>query len=191
MPGVRGIIIIDDDADHREVLRGLIEDAGYNVLAEGGDGTEAMDLCKTHMPDVIIMDVRMPEKDGIEAAEELSGTCPVPVILLTASDDPETIRRASEAGVMAYLLKPVRAEELAPAIELAVKRFTEFEVLKKENRDLRSSIEARKVIERAKGLLMEKEGLTESEAFSRIRRISMDKRKSMQDVAEVIISALE
>lgn len=188
---MRTLAIIDDDATHRSVIRGLVEDAGYRVVAEGADGSEAASIVRDHSPDVVIMDVKMPGTDGITATGEINRTRPTPVILLTGTDDPETVRRATEAGVMAYLTKPVRAEELTPAIELAVKRFSEFTMLRKENLDLKSSIEARKIIERAKGLLMEKEGLAETEAFNRIRKISMDRRKSMREVAEVIISALE
>ena len=187
---MKGIAIIDDDATQRSVLKALVEDAGYRVVAEGADGTEALGICKDSRPDAVIMDVRMPGMDGITASGVLARLCPVPVVLLTANDDPETVRRAMEAGVMAYLIKPVRAEELAPAIELACCRHAEFETLKRENRDLKSAIEARKVIEKAKGLLMEKEGLTEAEAFARLRKTSMSRRKTMREVAEVIVLTL-
>ncbi|OGP15753.1 MAG: hypothetical protein A2054_08880 [Deltaproteobacteria bacterium GWA2_55_10] len=188
---MRKIAIIDDNASERLVLKGFIEDAGHSLVAEGTDGSEALDICRKKDPDLIIMDVKMPVKDGIEAAAEINSFCPKPIVLLTGSDDEETIRRAAEAGVMAYLMKPLRAEELCPAIELAISRFNEFEALRKENSDLKKALEARKSIEKAKGLLMEKENLSEGEAFSRIRKISMDKRKSMSEIAEVLIMALE
>jgi len=188
---MRKIAIIDDNASERLVLKGFIEDAGHSLVAEGTDGSEALDICRKKDPDLIIMDVKMPVKDGIEAAAEINSFCPKPIVLLTGSDDEETIRRAAEAGVMAYLMKPLRAEELCPAIELAISRFKEFEALRKENSDLKKALEARKSIEKAKGLLMEKENLSEGEAFSRIRKISMDKRKSMSEIAEVLIMALE
>lgn len=188
---MRNIAIIDDNASERLVLKGLVQDSGYNIIAEGSNGAEAVEICRTKSPDLVIMDVKMPIKEGIEAAYEISQTCPTPVILLTARDDEDTIRRAAEAGVMGYLVKPVRQEELAPAIELAATRFQEFRALRDENIELKGALNARKLIEKAKGLLMEREKLTEAEAFARIRKISMDKRKSMTDIAEVIIMAFE
>ena len=193
------IAIIDDNASERTVLKGLVEDSGFAVVAEGINGQEAVDICRLKSPDLVIMDVKMPVKDGvkggikggIEAAAEISRLCPTPVVLLTASDDEDTINRAVEAGVMGYLIKPVRQEDITPAIKLAMSRFLEFEILKRENRDLKNSLQARKAIEKAKGLLMEKEGLSEAAAFARIRKISMDRRQSMTDIAEIIITALE
>lgn len=189
------IAIIDDNASERTVLKGLAEESGFAVVAEGVNGQEAVDICRLKSPDLVIMDVKMPVKDGIkggiEAAAEISRLCPTPVVLLTASDDEDTITRAVEAGVMGYLIKPVRQEDITPAIKLAMSRFLEFEILKRENRDLKNSLQARKAIEKAKGLLMEKEGLSEAAAFARIRKISMDRRQSMTDIAEIIITALE
>lgn len=188
---MRRIAIVDDNPSERLVLKGFIEDAGHELVAEGTSGAEALGICRAKSPELLIMDIRMPGKDGIEAALEVSRECPTPIVLLTGCDDDETIRRAAEAGVMAYLMKPVRAEELGPAIELAVSRFQEFTALRKENEDLKKTLQARKTIEKAKGLLMERERLTETEAFARIRRISMDKRKTMAEVAEVIIMAFD
>lgn len=188
---MRTVALIDDSLNERLVVKGLLEESGFKVVAEGANGEDGVRLCKVHSPDVILMDVKMPVMDGIEAAGEISRCCPRPVILLTANGDEDTVRRAADAGVMAYLVKPVRLEELAPAIELAVSRFNEFDALRKENRDLKSAFEARKIIEKAKGLLMEREKMTEKEAFTRIRKISMDKRKSMAEIAEVIILAFE
>lgn len=188
---MKNIAIVDDDASARIVLRGFIEDAGFKVIAEGSNGAEAIGICREKSPDLIIMDVKMPVKEGTEAAEEISRLCPTPVILLTARDDEDTVKKAADAGVMAYLLKPVREEELLPAIELAMARFNEFKALKDENAELKGVLQARKAIEKAKGLLMAKEKITENEAFTRIRRISMDKRKTMAEIAEVIILAFE
>ncbi len=188
---MRTVAIIEDDPSERLVLRGFVEDMGFDVVAEGSDGSEALEICRKYSPDLVIMDVGMPRKDGIEATRDINRDCPTPVILLTARDDEETIRRAVESGVMAYLVKPVKREDLLPAIELSISRFREFQMLRKENVDLKNALEARKIIEKAKGLLMEKEGLTETEAFMRIRKISMDKRKPMKEIAEVIILALE
>lgn len=188
---MRRIAIIDDNPMERLVLKGFIEDAGFTLVAEGVSGTEALGICRLHSPDLLIMDVKMPGKDGIEAAEEISRLCPIPIVLLTGCDDEETIKRAAEAGVMGYLMKPVRGEEIAPAVELAISRFSEFTALRKENENLKNTLQARKLIEKAKGLLMEREGLSETESFTRIRKISMDKRKSMAEVAEVIIMAFD
>ena len=188
---MRKIAIVDDDASERIVLKGLLMENGFSVVAEGKSGLEAIDICRSSTPDLIIMDVRMPGKDGISAAFEISKICPTPVVLLTASDDEETIRRAAEAGVMGFLLKPIREEGLVPAIELAISRFEEFVMLRKENAELKDALKARKTIEKAKGLLMERDKLNEAEAFARIRKIAMDKRKSMTEIAEVIILAFE
>ncbi len=188
---MKNIAIIDDDESGRIVLRGLVEKSGFRVIAEGANGVEAIDICAQKSPDLIIMDVKMPVKDGIEAANIINRLYETPVILLTVRDDEETVRRAVSAGVMGYLVKPVRLEALLPVIELAISRSKEFRVLRKENRDLKETLASRKVIEKAKGLLMEKEKLSEDQAFSRIRRISMDKRKTMKEIAEVIILSLE
>lgn len=188
---MKNIAIAEDSVSERLVLRGLVEANGYNVVAEGRDGREAVDICRTKSPDLIIMDVGMPVMDGIEAAIEINRTCPTPIVLLTARGDEETIKRAAEAGVMGYLLKPVRQEELSPVIELSISRYEEFKMLRKEVADLKGALQSRKLIEKAKGLLMERERINESEAFARIRKISMDKRKSMSEIAEVIIMAFE
>jgi len=188
---MKNLAIIDDSASERLVLKGLIETGGFRVIAEGGNGLEAVNICREKSPDLVIMDVKMPIRDGIEAAAEINRQYQIPVVLLTARDDEETVRRAASAGVMAYLVKPVRLEELIPAVELAISKSIEFKTLKKENEDLKKALQGRKVIEKAKGLLMEKKKISEEEAFSRIRRISMDKRKSMTEIAEVIILALE
>lgn len=189
--GMKRIVIIDDEPSARLVLKGLVEDAGHKVVAEGENGVDAVNACRETKPDLVIMDVRMPVKDGIEAAMEITRFFPAPIMLLTASDDEETIMRAVAAGAMAYLVKPVRAEDLVPAIEFACARFTELKDLKTENAGLKTALDSRKVVEKAKGLLMEKERLTENEAFARLRKISMDKRKSMAEIAEVIILALD
>ncbi len=188
---MRNVAIIDDSPSERLVLRGLVEDIGFRVVAEGANGREALDICMRSSPDILIMDVSMPEKDGIEAASDISKRCPTPVVLLTGKDDEETIRRAVDSGAMAFLVKPVRTEELVAAMELSISRFREFRLLREENESLKNTLEARKLIEKAKGLIMEKEGVSEAEAFKRIRKISMDKRKSMKEIAEVIILALE
>ena len=188
---MRNIAIVDDSDTERTVIKGLVEECGFNVVATAVNGAEAVEMCRAKAPELIIMDVKMPVKDGIEAAREINRFSPTPIVLLTAGNDPETLKRAIEAGVMAYLVKPVRMEELAPAIELAISRFSEFKELRAEVHDLKDALESRKVIEKAKGLLMAREGLVEAEAFKRIRKISMDKRKTMKEIAEVVILTLE
>ena len=187
----RKIVIIDDNADQRFILNGLLTNIGCDVIGEGKSGLDALELIQKFFPDIILMDIKMPGMDGIEAVTAINQLRPTPVILLTGKKDEETIRRAIEAGVMAYLVKPIREEDLLPTIELAISRFNEFQAVLKENMDLKGTIEARKVVEKAKGLLMEKEGLTEKEAFSRIQKISMDRRRPMKEIAEILITALE
>ncbi len=188
---MRNIAIVDDNVSELKLIKAMAEEAGLNVIATGANGAEAIEICKAKAPELIIMDYKMPVKDGIEAAIEISKSCPTAVVLLTAYDDEKTIHAAAEAGIMAYLVKPVKQEQILPAVEVAFSRFKEFEALRKENAVLKDAIEAMKIIEKAKGLLMEKEGLNENEAFVRIRKISMDRRKTMKDVAEFLILALE
>ncbi|MBI3754364.1 MAG: response regulator [Deltaproteobacteria bacterium] len=187
----RKIIIIDDNTDQRFVLKGFLTDIGCEVIGEGKSGLEALELMQKLSPDVILMDIKMPGMDGIEAVTAINQLKPVPIIAFTGRQDAETIKRVVDAGVMAYLVKPVREEELLPTIELAISRFNEFQALSRENLDLKETIAARKIIERAKGLLMEKEGLSEREAFSRIQKLSMDRRRTMKEIAEILITALE
>ena len=187
----RRIAIVDDDKSQKIILKGFCTDAGYEVVAEGSNGVEAVTICESVKPEVMVLDVCMPEKDGIAAAIDINSSCPTPIVLLTALDDSDTIKRAAEAGVMAYLVKPIRGEELMPAIELALVRFNEIMDLKDKNKSLEESIEARKVVERAKGLLMSSEGLSEQDAFSRLRKLSMDRRKSMKEIAEVVIGIMQ
>ncbi|MBI5970020.1 MAG: response regulator [Deltaproteobacteria bacterium] len=188
---MKRIAIADDDKASMLVLKGLIQECGYSVVAEASNGAAAIEACVKDKPDLIIMDVGMPVKDGIAAAADINRISPTPVVILTAKDDEDTVRRAIEAGVMGYLVKPVRLEELAPAIELAISRFFEWQAVRKENLDLKTELASRKTIEKAKGLLMAKEGMTENEAFTRLRKVSMDRRKTMVEIAEVIILAFE
>ncbi|MFZ3072852.1 MAG: response regulator [Thermodesulfobacteriota bacterium] len=184
---MKRVVIIEDNASERRVLRALVEDMGYEVVGEGADFDAAIKICRETGPDIVVMDVGLPGRDGIEAAEEINRACPAAILLVTGAEDEETVKRAVRSGVMGYLVKPAGGE-LRPAMELAISRFREFEELRKENEDLKNTIESRKFIEKAKGLLMEKEKISEAEAFSKIRKISMDKRKTMREVAEVIIA---
>lgn len=183
----RRIIIADDESLIRLDLREMLISLGYDVIAEVGDGRTAVDLAKKLRPDLVIMDIKMPEVDGIAAAEELTREKVAPVVLLTAYSDQALVERAKEAGVVGYLVKPFREAELMPVIEVAMARFDEFMALEQELGSMKEALESRKVVERAKGVLMEVHGLRESEAFHRIRRTSMDSRKSMKEVAEAIL----
>ncbi len=183
----RRIIIADDESLIRLDLREMLTHLGYDVIAEAGDGQAAVDLALKLQPDLVVMDIKMPEVDGITAAEILTRERIAPVVLLTAYSDQALVDRAKEAGVVGYVVKPFREAELMPVIELSLARFEEFRTLEQEVGGLKEALESRKIVERAKGVLMEVHGLRESEAFHRIRKTSMDARKSMKEVAEAIL----
>ena len=185
------ILIADDESLIRLDLREMLTDLGYDVIAEAGDGQAALDLSRKLQPDLVIMDIKMPGVDGITAAEELTREKIAPVVLLTAYSDQSLVDRAREAGVVGYVVKPFRPAELMPVIEIARARFDEFRSLEREIGDLKEALETRKVVERAKGVLMETHGIRESEAFHRIRKTSMDTRKTMKEVAEAVLLAHE
>jgi response regulator NasT len=165
----------------------MLTHLGYDVVAEAGDGQAAMDLAMKLQPDLVVMDIKMPDVDGITAAETLTRERIAPVVLLTAYSDQALVERAKEAGVVGYVVKPFREAELMPVIELCLARFEEFRTLETEVGSLKDALESRKIVEQAKGVLMEVHGLRESEAFHRIRKTSMDARKSMREVAEAIL----
>ncbi len=185
------IVIADDESLIRMDLREMLSQLGYLVVGEAGDGQSAVNIARELKPDVVIMDIKMPDLDGIEAARVLTQERIAPVLLLTAYSDRELIDRAREAGVAGYLVKPFRESDLAPAIEIALARFAEFRELEKEIGDLQETLETRKLVDRAKGILMDTQGLTEAEAFRRIQKMSMNTRKPMKEVAEAIILAHE
>jgi len=183
------VIIADDESLIRMDLREMLTNLGYLVVGEVADGRSAVNQARELRPDVVVMDIKMPDMDGIEAAKILTEERVAPVVLLSAYSQRELVERAREAGVVAYLVKPYREEELAPAIEVALARFAEFKDLEKQLVDLQQALETRKLVDRAKGILMDKQGLTEAEAFRKIQKMSMDNRKAMKDVAEAIILA--
>ena len=190
-PSHARILIADDESLIRLDLREMLSELGYDVIGEAGDGRAALDLARKLLPDLVVMDIKMPGLDGIAAAEQLTRERICPVVLLTAYSDQELVERAREAGVVGYVVKPFRPTELMPVIELSLARFEEFRSLEREIGDLKETIETRKVVERAKGVLMETQGLRESDAFHRIRKTSMDTRKSMREVAEAVLLAHE
>ncbi|UCC90080.1 MAG: response regulator [Anaerolineales bacterium] len=170
-------------------LREMLLNLGYLVVGEVGDGRSAVNLARELRPDVVIMDVKMPDMDGIDAARILTEERLAPVILLTAYSQKDLVERAKEAGVVGYMVKPFRESDLVPAIEVALARFKEFESLHKEVDDLQVALETRKLVDRAKGILMDSQGLNEADAFRKIQKMSMNTRKPMKEVAEAIILA--
>jgi len=183
------IVIADDESLIRMDLREMLTNLGYLVVGDVGDGRSAVNLAKELRPDIVIMDIKMPDMDGIEAARILTEERIAPVLLLSAYSQQELVTKAREAGVAGYLVKPFRESDLTPAIEVALSRFTEFRTLEREVGDLRETLETRKIVERAKGILMESQSINEAEAFRRIQKMSMNSRKPMRTVAEAIILA--
>ena len=181
------IILAEDDSVIRMDLREELQRQGYLVVGDVGDGQSAINLARELRPDLVIMDIRMPEMDGIEAARVLTSERLAPVVLLTAFSDDELIERAREAGVVNYVTKPWRQSDLKPAIEIALARFGEFREMESQVKTLEEQLATRKMVEKAKGVLMEKYKLTEQEAFRRIQKLSMNNRKSMREVAEAIL----
>ncbi len=185
------VVIADDEAIIRMDLREMLTNLGYLVVGEVADGTSAVNLARELRPGIVIMDIKMPDMDGIDAARILTQERIAPVVLLTAYSQSELIERAKDAGVVGYIVKPVRESDLAPAIEVALARFSELRALEREVGDLKDALETRKLVDRAKGILMDGQSLTESQAFRRIQTMSMNTRKSMKQVAEAIILAHE
>jgi two-component system, response regulator PdtaR len=183
------VVIAEDEALIRLDLKEMLEEEGYLVAGEAGDGASAVDLAQRLHPDLVIMDVKMPGLDGISAAEQISAQRLAPVVILTAFSQRDLVRRASDAGAMAYLIKPFTKADLVPAIEVAVSRFQEITALDTEVAGLRERLEVRKLLDRAKGLLQAERGLTEAEAFRWIQKSSMDRRMTMRGVAEEVLAA--
>ncbi len=181
------IVIADDETLIRMDMKELLEEAGHQVVGEAANGVQAVELAKKLKPDLCIFDVKMPEMDGIAAAKILSKEKIAPVVLLTAFSQPEFVKRATEAGVQAYLVKPVQEANLFPAIEVAMSRYQEMQGLEDELFKVKDSLEMRKTLDRAKGILMDAHNISESEAFKRIQKYSMAKRKTIKEVAEAII----
>jgi response regulator NasT len=184
------VLICEDETIIRLDLRDLLERAGFEVCAEAQDGEQAVELARAEQPDVAIVDVKMPRLDGIEAARRILAERPIPIVMLTAYGQGDLVTRAVEAGVFGYLVKPFREQDLLPAIATARARHEELTALREESESLAEALAARKSIERAKGLLMEKEGMTEQEAFARLRRASQVSSKPLKVIADAVIAAL-
>ncbi len=185
------ILIAEDETIIRLDLRGLLEKAGYEVVGEARDGEEAVAMAADLEPDLAIMDVKMPRLDGIEAARRILEARPIPVVMLTAFGQPDLVARAVEVGVFGYLVKPFREQDVVPAIEAARARYEELAAVRGEVDSLNEALIARKAIERAKGLLMEKEKLTETDAFARLRKASQVSGRPLRVIAEAVIATLE
>jgi two-component system, response regulator PdtaR len=182
------VLIAEDEALIRLDLREMLQEEGFAVVGEAADGEQAVELAVELNPDLVICDVKMPKMDGITAAAQIAGKRIAPVVILTAFSQRDLIERARDAGAMAYLVKPFQKRDLLPAIEMATSRFAEIKALESEVTDLRDRLEARKLIERAKGVLMTEHRMTEPEAFRWIQRAAMDNRTSMRAVAELVLS---
>ena len=181
------VLVAEDEALIRLDLVEMLREEGYDVAGEAADGEEAIKLATELNPDLVILDVKMPKVDGIEAAQQIAGNRIAPVVILTAFSQRDLVERARDAGAMAYLVKPFAKWDLVPAIELAMSRFSELAALEQEVAGLTERLETRKVVERAKGVLMTKQGLSEPEAFRWVQRTAMDRRTTMKAVAEAVI----
>jgi response regulator NasT len=183
------VIIADDEALIRQDLREMLTNLGYLVVGDVGDGRSAVNLARELKPNLVIMDIRMPDMDGIDAAKILTEEGIAPVLLLSAYSQRDLVERAAEAGVSGYVIKPFDESNLLPAIEVVLARFREYEEISREAGRLEERLATRVAVDRAKGILMDHRGMTEQEAFRNIQRMSMNRRKSMREVAEAIILA--
>ena len=190
-PPVGRVLIAESEALIRLDLAEMLREEGYDVVGEAGDGQEAVDLALSLRPDLVIMDVKMPRRDGIDAAAEIAEKRIAPIVVLTAFSQRDLVEKARDAGAMAYLVKPFSVSDLIPAIELAVSRFGEFAALEREVADLSDRLATRKLVERAKGVLQAKHTMTEPEAFRWMQRAAMDRRTTMKRVAEVVLETLD
>lgn len=181
------VLIVDDESLIRMDLRDIIESCGHEVVAEATNGVEALELCKKHKPDIILMDVKMPELDGIEAARQIGFHHEAPVVLLTSYSQQDLIDKARDSGVYGYLIKPVREEQLVPSLEMALGRYKSDAQLREKMAELEQSLEDRKIIQKGTGILMELYSISEAEAYNRIRTLSMNKQISIIETCNLII----
>ncbi len=187
-PNALRIVVAEDEAIIRLDLVEMLREAGHEVVGEAGDGRRAVELVEELRPDLVVMDVKMPRLDGISAAQEIGGAGLAPVVMLTAFSDKELVARASEAGVMAYVLKPFTADDLRPAVTVATSRWAERKALEAEVADLSDRLETRKLVDRAKGILMKTLDVDEPAAFRWIQKAAMDRRLGMREVAAAVVA---
>jgi AmiR/NasT family two-component response regulator len=185
------IAVADDERRMRDYFQKMLPRLGHEVVVVAQSGRELVQQCRALHPDLVISDIKMPDLDGIDGAREIYRDGPTPVILVSAYHDPELIERAEAGHVLAYLVKPIKLADLAAAIAIAMKRFEQFQALRREAADLRQALEDRKVIERAKGLLMKKAGLDEEEAFLRLQRRARDSNRKLVEIARMLVTAEE
>jgi response regulator NasT len=185
------ISVADDEPDMQDYFKKILPRLGHEVVSVAANGRQLVEDVQTHQPDIVITDIKMPDMDGIAAACEIYAIAEVPVILVSAFHDSDLIERVEADHIQAYLVKPIKQADLEPAISLAVKRFAQFQTLQQEAADLRQALQDRKVIERAKGLLMKKIGLDEDEAFRRLQKLASDKNRKLVDIAEMLMIAEE
>lgn len=184
-------VIAEDEQLTRTIIRARLEKLGHIVIAEAGDGAQAIEAARIHKPDVIIMDIKMPVMDGIEAARRILNETPCAILFLSSFNEQELVEQASDTGALAYLMKPFRKEDLAPALEMAVRRFRQIMSQSKEIEELKETLETRKLIERAKGILMDRHRMSEEEAFKRIHFQARNQNKKMREIAQSIITAAD
>jgi response regulator NasT len=185
------IIVADDEPDMQDYFRTILPQIGHTALGVAGTGRELVDLCRATRPDLVITDIKMPDMDGIEAACQIYRDGAVPIILVSAYHDAEFIRRAEADHILAYLVKPIKQSDLEPAIAIAIRRFEQFQALRKEAADLKQALEDRKTIEKAKGVLMAKAGLSEHDAFRRLQKLASEKNRKLIEIAQSILTAEE
>ena len=185
------IAVADDEPDMQDYFRTILPLLGHEVVSVAKTGRELVDSCRSSHPDLVVTDIKMPDMDGIDAAAQIYKDAAVPVILVSAHHDPETVRRAEADFVMAYLVKPIKQADLEPAVAIALRRFEQFQALRREAADLKQALEDRKTIEKAKGILMKKTSLDEQEAFRRLQKLASEKNKKLIEIARSILTAEE
>jgi two-component system, response regulator PdtaR len=185
------IAVADDEPDMRDYFKKCLPRLGHQVVVVAQNGRELLDQVRAVRPDLVITDIKMPDMDGIDAAVQIYRDRPIPVILVSAFHDPELIERAGADHILGYLVKPIKQADLEPIIGLAMRRFAQFEALRRETADLRQALEDRKVIERAKGILMKRAALDEQEAFRRLQKLASEKSRKLIDIAQMILVAEE
>ena len=183
------IAVADDEPDMRDYFARILPLLGHEVVVVARNGRELVERCYGARPELLIVDIKMPELDGIEAAAEICRGEPLPVILVSAHHEPELLERAADPHIMAYLVKPIKQADLEPAIVVAMRRFAQFQALRQENSDLRQALEERKVVERAKGILMKRAGLDEQQAFRRLQKMASESNRKLAEIAESILTA--
>jgi two-component system, response regulator PdtaR len=185
------IVVADDELDMRDYLQAILPLFGHSVVAAASTGRELIEKCRETRPDLVITDIKMDDMDGIDAARQIYKDSPIPVILVSAYHDPELLERAGEDHILAFLVKPIKQADLEPAIAIATRRFEQFQALRKETQDLRQALQDRKLIEKAKGLLMKYAGLDENQAFRRLQRLASDRNRKLVEIAQMILTAEE